>query len=270
MWETSRTGSGFPLPACSFYCLNALPTETQPSLTFSVFTNSIFPSIIHVSFALYDISLFHLRTSSIKRPFFASAHISEDLSSSAGVHLSASGTSGSSLSHHNIPLCAAAVKCLVVMVTTPRNNGCPADICRAPKACVESGPSGTVLVWTLCSWEIRENDHRMWNRQKRTRALRSRWLHIKRCPFEERLACKIVGKGQVTVPPVHLLSMFLDSGMKRRRPSRCLENLPTAPRKTPDPTSTRCTNTELLRFRITWVWKFWPSDRMEKSHRCHI
>lgn len=123
MWETSRMGSGFPLPACSFYCLNALPTETQPSLTSSVFTNSIFPSIIHVSFALYDISLFHLRTSSIKRPFFASAHISEDLSSSAGVHLSTSGTSGSSLSHHNIPLCAAAVKCLVVMVTTPRKTG---------------------------------------------------------------------------------------------------------------------------------------------------
>lgn len=156
MWETSRKGSGFPLPACSFCC----PQKNQTSLTSSVFTNSIFPSIVHVSFALYDSSSFHLPTSSIKRQFFALVHVSEDLSSSAGVHLSASSTSRSSLSHPNIPLCAAAVKCLVVMVTTPQNDRCPADICRAPKARVEYRPGGTVSVWALCLRQIRANNRR--------------------------------------------------------------------------------------------------------------
>lgn len=177
-------GSGFLLAACSFCCLAALPTEKAAlSHLFCLYKFNLF--IYHTcllcSFRTgYDISLFHLPTSSIKHPFFASAHISEGLSSSAGVHLSASGTYGSSLSHHNIPLCAAAVKCLVIMVTTPMNDRRPADICRALKARVKSRPGGRVLVWASCSHEIRANDHRTWNRQKRTWVLRPWWLCINR------------------------------------------------------------------------------------------
>lgn len=252
MWETSRTGSGFPLPACSFCCLTTLPTE-KPAISHLLCLYKFNLSIIHVSFALYAISLFHLPTSPIKRPFFALAHISEDLSSSAGVHLSASSTSRSSLSHHNIPLCAASVKCLVVMVTKPRNDGHPAVICRVPRARVESRPGGRVLVWALCSCEIRPNDHRTWNRRKRTQALRPCRLRMNRRPFEERLVLKIVEKGQVTAPSFHLLSMFLDTGIKRRRPSRRLES-----QKDPGPHITLPHQHWEAPFQNNWVWKFWP------------
>lgn len=64
-----------------------------------MFKNVIFPSIIHIYFALSSLVMIFTPP-----PIFRSflGHISGDLCSSAGVHLSASGTSGSLSTQHPI------------------------------------------------------------------------------------------------------------------------------------------------------------------------
>lgn len=98
MWKTSRTGSGFPLPASSFCCLAALPTE-NPAISLLLCLYKFNRSIHHTCLLC---SLWYPRISSPHilhqtHHFSVLAHVSEDLSSCAGVHLSASGTSRSSL-----------------------------------------------------------------------------------------------------------------------------------------------------------------------------
>lgn len=96
MWQTSRTGSGFPPPASPFRCLAALPTEKPSHLSppLSLQVQSLHPS--HVSPLLFMIFPHFISPNRIlhqTRHFFpVSARVSEDLSSSAGVHLSAGGT----------------------------------------------------------------------------------------------------------------------------------------------------------------------------------
>lgn len=62
---------------------------------------------------------------------------------------------------------AAAVKCPVVMATTPSMTGVPLTFAGLR---VESGPGGTVSVPALCVCEIRANNHRTENREKKKNA----------------------------------------------------------------------------------------------------
>lgn len=127
IWETSWTGFGFPLPACSFCCPQWSDGKTQPSSLLG-----------QIPFVFYPGS--HLRGLIFRCGPVLHSRPPDRLRRNTTSH------------------CArGAVKCLVALATTP---GVPLIFAVLREACVESRPGGTVSARALCLRKIRANDGR--------------------------------------------------------------------------------------------------------------